>query len=117
MSRDIQYYNLDMIISVGYRVHSLRGVQFRMWATQMLIYDIVKMFNYTVPYKSNAITESIERLILHVFDSPSSRGEYDLRLWNHPYIFVKDDVMPDLVTKKTWLDDVICFFEEGRNTV
>ena len=31
--------------------------------------------------------------------------------------FVKDDVMPDLVTKKTRLDDVICFFEEGRNSV
>lgn len=27
VSRDIQYYNLDMIISVGYRVHSLRGYQ------------------------------------------------------------------------------------------
>ena len=36
VSRDIQYYNLDMIISVGYRVHSLRGVQFRMWATRTL---------------------------------------------------------------------------------
>ena len=36
MNRDIQYYNLDMIISVGYRVHSLRGIQFRMWATRTL---------------------------------------------------------------------------------
>ena len=31
VARDIAYYNLDMIISVGYRVHSYRGVQFRMW--------------------------------------------------------------------------------------
>lgn len=30
------YYNLDMIISVGYRVNSYRGVQFRIWATQIL---------------------------------------------------------------------------------
>ncbi|MDD6280971.1 MAG: RhuM family protein [Bacteroidales bacterium] len=29
-------YNLDMIISVGYRVNSYRGVQFRQWATQVL---------------------------------------------------------------------------------
>ena len=32
----VEYYNLDMIISVGYRVHSYRGVQFRMWATGVL---------------------------------------------------------------------------------
>lgn len=32
----IDFYNLDMIISVGYRVHSHRGVQFRMWATAVL---------------------------------------------------------------------------------
>ena len=44
MSRDIQYYNLDMIISVGYRVHSLRGVQFRMWATRTLKEYLIKGF-------------------------------------------------------------------------
>ena len=32
----VAYYNLDMIISVGYRVHSCRGVQFRIWATKVL---------------------------------------------------------------------------------
>ena len=40
----IVYYNLDMIISVGYRVHSYRGVQFRMWATHILKEYIVKGF-------------------------------------------------------------------------
>ena len=44
VSRDIQYYNLDMIISVGYRVHSLRGVQFRMWATRTLKEYLIKGF-------------------------------------------------------------------------
>jgi len=29
----VNFYNLDVIISVGYRVHSLRGTQFRIWAT------------------------------------------------------------------------------------
>ena len=32
----VEFYNLDMIISVGYRVHSYRGVQFRQWATMVL---------------------------------------------------------------------------------
>ena len=40
----IVFYNLDMIISVGYRVHSYRGVQFRMWATRVLKEYIVKGF-------------------------------------------------------------------------
>lgn len=44
VSRDIEYYNLDVIISVGYRVKSHRGVQFRIWATQRLREYIVKGF-------------------------------------------------------------------------
>ena len=44
VSRQIPYYNLDMIISVGYRVNSHRGVQFRMWATQILREYLVKGF-------------------------------------------------------------------------
>ena len=40
----VDHYNLDMIISVGYRVHSFRGVQFRMWATRVLREYIVKGF-------------------------------------------------------------------------
>ena len=34
--RDIEYYNLDVIISVGYRVKSQKGVRFRQWATSVL---------------------------------------------------------------------------------
>jgi hypothetical protein len=44
ISRDIEHYNLDAIISVGYRVKSLRGTQFRIWATQKLREYIVKGF-------------------------------------------------------------------------
>lgn len=40
----IVFYNLDMIISVGYRVHSYRGVQFRQWATAVLKEYIKKGF-------------------------------------------------------------------------
>lgn len=36
VSRDIEYYNLDLIISVGYRVKSLRGTQFRIWSSSVL---------------------------------------------------------------------------------
>ncbi len=41
---NVQYFNLDMIISIGYRVNSLRGVQFRMWATSVLREYLIKGF-------------------------------------------------------------------------
>ncbi len=44
VERNIAYYNLDMIISVGYRVNSHRGVQFRQWATQVLKEYLIKGF-------------------------------------------------------------------------
>lgn len=40
----VKHYNLDAIISVGYRINSLRGTQFRIWATQKLREYIVKGF-------------------------------------------------------------------------
>lgn len=40
--RQVEYYNLDAIISVGYRVNSRRGTQFRIWATQVLREHLVK---------------------------------------------------------------------------
>jgi hypothetical protein len=42
--KTVIYYNLDVIISVGYRVKSQRGTQFRIWATQRLKEYIVKGF-------------------------------------------------------------------------
>ena len=44
VERRIPIYNLDMIISVGYRVNSHRGVQFRQWATQVLKEYMIKGF-------------------------------------------------------------------------
>jgi len=44
VSRQVDFYNLDMIISVGYRVKSLVATRFRIWATQRLREYIVKGF-------------------------------------------------------------------------
>ena len=43
-THNVAFYNLDMIISVGYRVNSLRGVQFRQWATSVLREYLIKGF-------------------------------------------------------------------------
>lgn len=42
--RNVNFYNLDVIISVGYRVKSRRGTQFRQWATQVLREHLVRGF-------------------------------------------------------------------------
>lgn len=44
VERNIEYYNLDVIISVGYGVKSLRGTQFRIWANSVLKEYIIKGF-------------------------------------------------------------------------
>ncbi len=46
IERELTFYNLDVIISVGYRVKSLRGTQFRIWATKVLKEHLVK--GYTI---------------------------------------------------------------------
>jgi hypothetical protein len=44
VERDVDFYNLDVVISVGYRVRSLQGTRFRQWATQRLREYIIKGF-------------------------------------------------------------------------
>lgn len=51
--KPVQYYNLDMIISVGYRVNSIRATNFRIWATQVLRQYMLK--GYVV--NKNAVSE------------------------------------------------------------
>ncbi len=68
ITRELTYYNLDMIISVGYRVNSQRATQFRIWATKTLRNYLVK--GYTLNEKRllsvrnifNELTETIEFL-------------------------------------------------------
>ena len=44
VSREIDFYNLDMIIAVGYRVNSKQATKFRIWATKVLKEFIIKGF-------------------------------------------------------------------------
>lgn len=46
--RQMDYYNLDVIISVGYRVKSQRGTQFRIWANQVLKEYLLKGYKRSV---------------------------------------------------------------------
>jgi len=61
VEREIEHYNLDVIISVGYRVKSKQGTQFRIWATQTLKDHLVK--GYTINEKRLAQKEQEVKLL------------------------------------------------------
>jgi hypothetical protein len=56
----VKHYNLDAILSVGYRVNSKRGTQFRIWANRVLKDYIVK--GYAVNNRMNRLEDNIETL-------------------------------------------------------
>ncbi len=70
--REVDYYNLDMIISLGYRVNSKRATQFRIWATKVLKDHIVKGYsvneNRLKIIGLNELTQTIE-LLKNTIDS------------------------------------------------
>ena len=57
VSRSIPYYNLDMIISVGYRVNSIRGVRFRQWANSVLKQYLIKGYAVNERIRKQQISE------------------------------------------------------------
>ena len=71
VTRNIEYYNLDMIISVGYRVKSKKGVLFRKWATKVLKDYMIK--GYAVNQKRLEYLEKTVQLI-----DIASRIDYEL---------------------------------------
>jgi len=68
-----QFYNLDAILSVGYRVNSRRGTQFRIWATQVLRDHILK--GYTVNARRLAELQRAIRVVAKVADRRALRGD------------------------------------------
>jgi hypothetical protein len=63
VNRTIKHYNLDAIISVGYRVNSFRGTQFRIWATQRLKEYLLQGFTLNEEkLKSGKTTEYFDKL-------------------------------------------------------
>jgi len=64
VERQIEFYNLDVIISVGYRVKSKQGTQFRIWANKILKDYLLK--GYSLNQRMNRIEENVHSLIKKV---------------------------------------------------
>jgi hypothetical protein len=68
---NVEYYNLDMILSIGYRVKSKQGVQFRIWANQVLKDFLLKGY---------AINRRVDRIENEMHSIKSELGEIKLQL-------------------------------------
>ena len=70
VKRHIIYYNLDMIISVGYRVNSMRGTQFRIWANKILKDYLIKGYAINQQVKAAQLEDlkSTVRLLSNVIE-------------------------------------------------
>jgi len=67
----VEYYNLDMIISIGYRVKSLRGIQFRIWANKVLKDYLLKGY---------AVNQRMDRIENDVHYLKEKVNEFDLQI-------------------------------------
>lgn len=76
VERTIEYYNLDVIISVGYRVKSLRGTQFRQWATKHLNEFIRKGFTLDDERLKNGSSRYFKELLQRIRDIRSSERNF-----------------------------------------
>ncbi len=66
VQRNIDHYNLDMIISIGYRVNSIRGTQFRIWANKVLKEYLLK------GHAINHRLEKVENDVFHIKEKVNS---------------------------------------------
>ncbi|OFY81581.1 MAG: DNA-binding protein, partial [Bacteroidetes bacterium RIFOXYA12_FULL_38_20] len=96
VKRKIEYYNLDVILSVGYRVNSKQGTQFRIWANKVLKEYLLK--GYAINNRMNRIEDrmdflakKVEGIDLQINTSlPPSQGIFFNGQIFDAYVFVSD---------------------------
>ena len=69
----VDYYNLDVIISVGYRVKSVQGTKFRIWATSILRQYLLQ--GYSVNRHLIALQENMDKRMTHIEDTQAKQQQ------------------------------------------
>ena len=86
VSREVEHYNLDAILAVGYRVRSERGTQFRRWATERLKEYLVKGFTMddqrlkNPPVEGSGVPDYFDELLERIRDIRASEKRMYLRV-------------------------------------
>ncbi len=123
----VEYYNLDMIISIGYRVKSQRGIQFRIWANKILKDYLLK--GYSLNKRINrlednfyALSEKVEEIDLHINSSlPAKQGVFFNGQIFDAYAFVSDLIrtaQKSIILIDNYIDEsVLMHFTKRKNGV
>ena len=125
---DVEYYNLDVIISIGYRVKSQRGVKFRQWATSVLKSYITNGYAINSDKITNDRFVSLENKVellsskFNILESkelkPSHGIFYDGQMFD-AYTFVSDlirESKSSIVLIDNYIDDsVLTLFSKNQN--
>lgn len=73
VTRQVEYYNLDMILSIGYRVKSQRGVEFRRWSNQVLKEYLLK--GYAINQRLNNIEQKMDEKFIQLEQTVSEHSK------------------------------------------
>lgn len=132
VKRDVEYYNLDVIISVGYRVKSHNGVKFRQWATSVLKSYIAngyainseKITNQRFKELENSVKllssrmDDISNLIKNDFTQPQEGIFFDGQVYD-AYAFINDLIKSaknEVILIDNYVDDsVFTLFSKYSN--
>jgi len=116
VTRELIHYNLDMVISIGYRVNSIRGTQFRIWANKILKDYLLK--GYALNQRMNRIEDSVQKLTQKVegidlqiqANLPPNQGVFFNGQVFDAYTFVSDLIRSantSIVLIDNYIDDTV----------
>ncbi|MBQ7533266.1 MAG: virulence RhuM family protein [Bacteroidales bacterium] len=117
----VEYYSLDMVLSVGYRVKSQRGIDYRHWANEALKDYLVKGYaiNQRVAYLEQKVAEHDKRINFFVQTSlPPVQGVFcDGQIFD-AYVFVSDLIKrakSEIILIDNYVDETVLTMLDKRN--
>lgn len=123
VTRGVDYYNLDMILSIGYRVKSQRGIDFRKWANKVLKEYLLRGYaiNQRIERLEQRVSKTEEKKDFFVRTSlPPVEGVfYDGQIFD-AHVFVSDLIKTAkkrIIVVDNYLDESVEILELSQNTV
>ncbi len=127
VKREIDYYNLDAIISVGYRVNSKQGTQFRIWATGILREHLLRGYTVNkrisrVENKLEFLSEKVDKINLQLNTSlPPNQGVFFEGQVFDAHILISEiirNAKEQIILIDNYIDDsVLTYFSKKREKV
>jgi len=120
--RNIEYYNLDLVLSVGYRVKSVRGIEFRRWANSVLKEYILRGYavNQRIEQLEQRVSEHDRKIDFFVRTSlPPAQGVFFEGQIFDAYVFAADlikSAKEHIVLIDNYIDESVLLLLSKRNS-